>query len=345
MVIVLAVISLGGISATTHNLQALAHAQFLIPNYYTHIQLHKGWPLTLAASIIAIAGIYSLSFIQNDVSDAEGVIHNTKAKTMGKVLAKLIIQLAIVVILIIPGILAIATKPTTATIQGKQIVTLQAQLPNGQTGYVVKTIDARGNDVTATPGIIPPLVDDVTGIVETNKYDFDLASVVTVKHYLPHVTQLVSLIIILFAFMLATARYTTLGAQALICGILRPWRVFHEYGDIGLLWASRMGIIGLSAMGVIGSYFLLSNFDLIYLSAVVVGVLVAPLFAMVILALFLPKVSNLTISVLFGVLLGVALITYYQANLILNLALITTLTFSLTLISGILIYLAKKKQL
>lgn|GEM_PF-4849579 len=184
-----------------------------------------------------------------------------------------ILKLSLLVLMIFCGILAIETK--LSNVPGREnskIVTYQAQLPDGQMGYIVKSVDATGdNTKNAVPGIIPPVLNDKTSLVDPGKYDYKLADVVVFRHYLPAKALFLVVLTIMALFMYTISHYLLSIAQIITIDICAPLNLLKEYGDEGKLWCSRMSVIFAGAVGIFGGYFLQDWFNLVNLAYIVIS--------------------------------------------------------------------------
>jgi Na+/proline symporter len=114
-----------------------------------------------------------------------------------------LLKLVLFALMIFCGILAIETPARNITGSGNsKIVTYLAQLPDGQMGYIIKSVEASGIDAKNTvPGIVPPLLNEKTSLAETNKYDYKLANMVVFRHYLPAKLMFIVVLTIMAAYM------------------------------------------------------------------------------------------------------------------------------------------------
>lgn len=177
-----------------------------------------------------------------------------------KVIAKS--NLVCMILMILVGLLAILTPlPLYASSNGGRVVTYQAQLPNGEVGYVVKSIDVGTNKkVDVAPGLIPPLLDAKTSLVIPNSYDYTLANMVTIRHYLNNSLVNIVLLTIIISFMLSLGQYLLAIVKIIVFDIYVPSGWLKNYGEDGLLWLSRMSIVFIG-----GFIIFLANFLLPYL--------------------------------------------------------------------------------
>lgn len=230
-------------------LAQLATSQGKNPDFYTSIH-YSSYLKNITAAAISILLI--LPFI-------------TASKTAKRANSIFVgmIKIGAVVVIVICGILAIATP--VKNIQGagdSKIVTYQVQLADGQTGYVVKAVDNKGAKANPVPGIIPPLLNPKTNLVETGKYDYKLSSVVMLRHYLPARLLVVLVLVIIAAFMYALSLYLLSIAKIVTLDICLPLDILKEYKEEGALWCARMSMIFAGGISIFGGYFLQYWFEL-----------------------------------------------------------------------------------
>jgi Na+/proline symporter len=184
-----------------------------------------------------------------------------------------LLQIGLLILMVICGILAITTKP--GNISGNsnsKIITYQAQLPDGQMGYIVKSVDSTGDkSPNMVPGIIPPMLNSKTSLVEPGKYDYKLANVVVFRHYLPASAMFLLVITLMAAFIYAVSNYLLSIAKVITIDICPPLGLFKDYGIEGKLWCSRMSVIFAGAIGIFGGYFLGQWVNLEYLAYILFG--------------------------------------------------------------------------
>ncbi len=184
------------------------------------------------------------------------------------------------------GILAIATSAKTiAGSENSKIITYQAQLPDGQMGYVIKSVEANGSESGVVPGIVPPLLNDKTSLVEPGMYDYKLVNPVMLRYYLPAKLLIFLVLTIMAAFMYTISQYLLSIAKIVTFDICPPFNLFKEYGEEGKLWCSRMSVIFAGGISLFGGYFLQQWFHLIPITYIVfsfAGVLVLALLLIVV---------------------------------------------------------------
>ncbi len=299
-VIITAIYKLDGLGAMVTNLNHLALAQKLDINYYIHIPYQRSILIPLVSLMIGLGGFYLLRF---NLSANKGLGQPTKTS--------LLVRICVVIILIMPGIIAIAT-PTNGGIPGKNIVTIEAQLPDGQMGYIVKAIDKQGQEKDPTPGLIPPLLNAETSLVEKGQYDYLVSNIVTFRHYLPKPFMIMILLTLLAGFMVAIADYLLDLSQIALKNILVPLRLIKKYGEIGELWALRLNILFFSAISLTVAHFIVPHFNLLWFIMLLGSLLVAPLIAILILSITNINISYIPLALSVGIISAV--IFLFSAN-------------------------------
>lgn len=169
-----------------------------------------------------------------------------------------LLKFGLLVLAVVCGILALATPVANVSGEGNsKIVTYPAQLPDGQMGYVVKAIEYTGDKLkNPLPGIIPPLLNAITNLIEPNKYDYKLASVVAFIHYLPSKLVFLVVLTIIAAYMYAVSSYLIAIAKIVTVDIVQPLNLFKEYDASSGLWCSRISIITAGGLSLGSGYFL-----------------------------------------------------------------------------------------
>jgi Na+/proline symporter len=269
-VIVLGLNNMGGLGVLSHNLNNLALAQNLAPDYYV---IPKATPDTAYLILFILLGLGGFRLITTSSSVA-----NNK---------NLMASLIIAVLLILPGVIALGTVSTSGVIDGKKIVTVMAQLPDGQTGYVIKAVDNKDTKTDTAPGIIPPILDTKTNILVPNKYNYNLANLVVFRHYLPSSVMVLALIMIFAAFMLAVSNYMMHLGRITLNNILIPLELIAKYGKIGELWSLQVFIVGFTGVTLVLSYFLFIHYDLLLFIKIVIAIFVIPLLLILFISLFI----------------------------------------------------------
>lgn len=334
LVAVLALFHLGGFGGLSDNLTNLAKNQGKVADFYTTLQFNSAKMADFILVLIGLGGFYLLNFTltkENDDEVCGGSAFGVIAKFM------------LLIILILPGLLAIGTKVVGNNINGKEIVTIQAQLPDGQTGYIVKAVDSANPDLNMVPGILPPMINPVTSIAEKNSYNYDLASVVVFRHYLPVPLQFLIVLALFAAFMLSISSYISNSCCILLRNVLLPYSLIARYGDVGEIWAIRISILLFGVLTLTVAYFLAPYFALTKDVCFLVAALIAPLLASLVLALLINRVGRAYIPVLCGV--AVAIIMSFamnNPNLLHKYSIIAIVSFILTLLAGLFVNRADK---
>ncbi|MBY0380167.1 MAG: hypothetical protein K2P99_07200, partial [Burkholderiales bacterium] len=112
-------------------------------------------------------------------------------------LIELFIKLIAIFLVVLIGVITLGTNAGSQTINGSKIVTYQTQLSNGELGYMVKTVRDNESNVKPILGILPPLLDDKTNIIEPNTYNYVLSGIVAMQHYLPNVLKFLIILAIM----------------------------------------------------------------------------------------------------------------------------------------------------
>lgn len=328
------VFELGGVANLTGNLSNLARLNNHVADFYTMPHLmHNDTLNGLILFLIGFGGLYFVSLSSND---------RNFATTSSNGLAFLTKNL-LVAVLILPGILAISTKMPHRILNGKEIVTIQAQLADGQTGYIVKAVDSNSPQINKEPGLIPPMIDTKTGLTIKNSYDYDLAAVVTFRQYLPNELRFLLVLLVLAGFMLSFANYILQASRIVLENIIIPNKIFEQYGDKREIWVIRvsLGIIALLVTGAAEFYVPYFAFakGLYILSAV----LLAPLFATVMLSITGRNVGKSYLAIVGGSLVALGLIFVINSpDQLYKYTLIAVVGFFITFITGLLLKSVKK---
>ena len=266
-----AVIQFGGFSAIITNLTNLAQAQGLSHNHYLWSLPHTRHILIVIAAIVLGFAGFKLVYYSNEKQQKISIIGRA----------------CVLVLLILPGIIAIAT-PNTGGIPGKDIVTIMAQLPDGQTGYVVKAVDNQGKHGSANPGIVPPLLNPKTNLIESGQYNYGIATIVAIRHYLPIPLMILVLLLLLSGFMLSIGDYMLRLGQLTVNNFLIPLNWISKYGKIGELWSLQVSIVSYTGVTLIIAYFMFLHYNLLYYIALISLCLIIPLLAVTGMILLLP---------------------------------------------------------
>lgn len=248
------------------NLHELARLQNYPSNYYTGFNLNTKNLYLIGMLFIGIKGLKLL----NNRFQQEGKVKIS----LFNILPKLVIIFMIVVI----GITAIGTNSKGTIIEGKHIVTYQAQLPNGEIGYVVKTIDNESGANNTVSGILPPLINPKTNLIKPGVYNYLLSGVVTLQHYLPLNIKFFIVLSIIALFIASLSQYIFLSAKVVVKDIVEPLELFNKYGDDGKLWIARLTMLTMFFLSLVIAYIQLSIFDLVNYSYWFLTIFMLPLF-------------------------------------------------------------------
>lgn len=263
--IAIALVNLGGISVIINNLHNLAASSNLPVNYYILPVNNKNLIWVISAIIIGVVGYRLINF------NLQPNIKTNKRSFFS--------HSCIAVILIVTGIIAITTPNNSGKIAGKEIVTIMAQLPDGQTGYVVKAVDSK--QVTSSPGILPPILNNKTGLIESGEYNYTIASIVALHHYLPKSVWVCILLILLGGFMLNISQYMLRLGQITVNNILLPLNLLAKYGKIGEIWSLQVGIVAYTGVILVLAYFMFLHYNLLLFISLILISMIVPLLVMI----------------------------------------------------------------
>jgi Na+/proline symporter len=272
-IIVLGIHQIGGIANLNHNLSNLAISQNLSADYYSISKFTSSNAYLIAIITLGLGGFRLISYKLVPQSKSRGI------------------SLLLTTLLILPGIIALATVSSGNVIDGKKIVTVMAELPDGQTGYVVKAVDSTDSKADTTPGIIPPLLNTKTNLLTPNQYNYNLANIVVFRHYLPQSVMILSLLMVFAGFMLSISSYMMNLGRVTVNNILIPLGLIAKYGKIGELWSLQVFIVGFTGVGLALSYFLYINYDLLLFIKLIIWVFIVPLLLILFISFF-KKPSN-----------------------------------------------------
>ncbi len=272
-VIVLGINQIGGMTSLIHNLSNLAISQNLSADYYFIPQLTLSNAYLIALITLGLGGFRLISYKLVPQSKNRGI------------------SLLFVCVLILPGIIAIGTVSSGNIIAGKKIVTVMAELPDGQTGYIVKAVDSKDTKTDTMPGIIPPLLNTKTNLLTPNQYNYNLANIVVFRHYLPQSVMILSLLMILSGFMLSISSYMMNLGRVTVNNVLIPLGLIAKYGKIGELWSLQVFIVGFTGASLSLSYFFYNNYDLLLFIKLIIWIFIVPLLLILFISLF-KKPSN-----------------------------------------------------
>lgn len=322
-----------GYATILGNLETLAVANQHAADFYTTLHFTTITINSIILFLIAFGGFYCINFslcgfFSSDYLDRNNCTHSLAFLS----------KIFVLMVLMLLGILAIGTKGDHKSLpNGREVVTIQAQLPDGQTGYIVKTIDSNSSVLKEVPGLIPPMLDIKTGIAVANSYDYNLASVVVLRQYLPKCCGFLLAIFVLSGFILAFSNYILHAARVILRHIIIPNKIFEEYGDVREIWVLRVSILVTAIIATASAIIYLPYFVFIQSLYFVASVLLAPLFATVILSL----VSNgkvAYIAILMGVIVAISMVFIIDLpNDLHKYSLITLIGFLITFVGGLIL--------
>jgi hypothetical protein len=284
----IAYFKLGRLKILYDNLKHLAITQGFPSNYYTDFNFSVNW---LGIIGMLFLGIVGLNILNNKVNSIRVAKFNSTNIALKIIVAQLVVMC---------GVIAIGTSPATRNIDGREVVTYQTQLPNGEIGYVVRSIadspesslkssgagmsvpDASTSDAY-TPGapvlgIIPLNINSKTNLVDPGMYNYILSGVVAVEHYLPKKLQFLVALMILALFITSLSQYLIRSSRVFIKDIVEPLDLFSKYGETGRLWLSRVVIGAMLFISLSASYFMFPGFDLMIYIYILLSIFLVPFF-------------------------------------------------------------------
>lgn len=264
------------VSQIITNLQQLAKLQGYSVDFYTGF-IWNGMYLT-----ILIISAVSLNILAGRL----GALRYCKKNISG-----ILIKIFVVAALVLLGVTTIATNADSSMVGDKQIITYQAQLSDGEIGYIVKAIDNKtAIQKNIVPGILPPLINDKTNQIEVGVYDYTLSGIVVLQHYLLPQLNFLVVLAIMVLFILSVDYYLLCGSKIMVKCIVEPWGILAKYSDssgISTLWFARTVIIGMAFLALTISYFMLPYFSLLNWFSLVFAIFLAPICVIVIVLLLI----------------------------------------------------------
>lgn len=262
ILLLVSILALHGVSPISSKFIVLEHLALShgnLADYYVKF----GYIWQLLYVLIPLLILLPLITIQKTIKP-----NNKLVLTLGKLFC--------IILMLLSGFFAILTPlPSNLDSQGNHIVTYQAQLPNGEMGYVVKSVgnesDIAMNDTV--PGIIPSKLDAKTSLVINGSYDYNLASVVTMRHYLPGFAHVLVLLIIIVTFMLSLGQYLFTVAKIVVFDVYVPSGWLRAYGDEGLLWLSRMSMMFIGGASMFMANYLTPYIEMLWVRVLVFGLI------------------------------------------------------------------------
>jgi hypothetical protein len=253
-----------------NNLHQLAVANKLPVNYYLGALPLLTWLYIISTSIVAISGLAVLRYKFNLLRLALPKISQVS------------INLLVVLLLFATGIISIATTANTVVLKGKQIVTYQTQLNDGEIAYVVKTISDNSNQGQVAMGILPLQMHNDGLNVIPDSYNYTVAGLLTLKHYLPASISFIIIISLMALFITTLVNYLLSSSRVVVEDIASYFIESKELilQETGKLWLARITIVLTGLLGMAIAFILQSvNFDLVNLLWFIFMVFLLPLVA------------------------------------------------------------------
>lgn len=175
-----------------------------------------------------------------------------------------------------------------------------------------------------------------------DSYDYDLASVVIYRQYLPKILSFLLVLLVLSGFMLAFASYILHAARIILRNIIIPNKIFEKYGDAREIWVIRVSILAFAVLATAIAEIYAPYFLFMPALYIISAIFLAPLFATVILSVVCNERKGY-FAILTGVLIAVILIFIMkETNQLYKYTLITLVSFVVTFITGLLLKNIKK---
>lgn len=247
-VIIISICHFNGVGSFINNLNQLSTSQGKPTSFYTAIRYSiLNIPLWVLFMLLTFIPLVTAVKVQAN--------HSHWLLILAKV--------SLFILMLFSGVIAIGSDVAgNINSHNNKIVTYQAQLPDGQIGYVIKAIDAKATQLNPVPGIIPPVLDGKTGLMKPNSYDYKLATIVVFKHYLPKYLDGLIVLMILLAFMYSISQYLIAVAKIIAIDVYAPLNYLQSYGEEGKLWLVRMAVIVAAAISLFAGYYLVPYLEL-----------------------------------------------------------------------------------
>ena len=223
-----------------NNLSELSANQKLVVGYYTTIKFNIYNVIGIFMGGILLAFIRVVDFKPNQSICKKLVINNIFAVILSMIFA-------------VVGVISVAT-PSALASQG-QSITFQAQLANGQTAYVVKSVENKnGEFINPNPGLIPPLLDEKTSLQVVGKYEYVLATNVMLQHYLPKTYKIFSFIMLILAMIMSVFAYGFMVTNLVKLQVLQ-YIPEYDASDLAKSWTWRVILVALCFISLIIAVF------------------------------------------------------------------------------------------
>ena len=212
-------------------------------------------------------------------------------------------------------------------------------------GYIVKAIDSADKDTgrNLSPGLIPPLLNPNTNLVEKGKYDYMLSNIVTFRHYFPKQMVFLILLMLLAGFMAAIADYLISASQIVVKNILVPYNIIAKYGEIGQLWGLRLAILGFGVVTLAIANYVAPSFNFLSYLLVMGTLVIAPLAGLLFLVILRAKANSIPLSLSSGIISGaICISTMTSLDMLHKYILCGIVCFLITIIVGLIMGQLKK---
>ena len=145
--------------------------------------------------------------------------------------------------------------------------------------------------------------------------------------------------------MLAVSTYLLVCCRTLLRHVLIPSGIIQKYGASGELWSIRLILLVLGFGALLIANFVAPHVDILQAATQLIVVLMAPLLAMLVLAVFIPRsITHIYVAPLSGVTLAIIVLYMLRAHTTLpQYAIISLMSFGVTLLIGVLINLVHPK--
>ena len=225
------------------NLTDLANNQGRILQYYSgiHFNLNAVLGIILSGVFLFVIRYQAIVLVTySSISRIKIILHS-------------LLPIILSAIFAFVGLISIATPNATSN-QGNS-VTLQAQLPDGQTAYIVKSIEnSSGKHINPNPGLLPPILDAQTNLPIAGAYEYALAANSMLQHYLPKQYVVFAFIILMLMLIVSLANYG-LAITRIISKLLIHYFPICDSNELARSWTWRVVFVVACLIGVIIAFF------------------------------------------------------------------------------------------
>ena len=226
------------------NLTNLANNQGRSVQYYSgiHFNLNTILGIILSGIFLFVVRYQAIVLVSySSISRAKIILHS-------------LLPIILSALFAFVGLISIATPGATSN-QGNS-VTLQAQLPNGQTAYIVKSIEnSSGKHINPNPGLLPPILDAQTNLPIAGEYAYSLAANSMLQHYLPKQYVVFAFIILMLMLIVSLANYG-LAITRMVSKLLIHYFPVCDSNELARSWTWRVIFVVACLIGVIIAFFL-----------------------------------------------------------------------------------------